>query len=323
MKTFFNMKYNLLKWASPVLIFILVCSCYKTSSLKGAGITVIQFPAATTINSYLTTAGSQTLAIVEIRRDVPNESVLNSSQTATIQLSSSVITDYNTAHGTTYTVLPANVFTFDASNPASNGALTLTFAPGEFAKSIKINIDLTALPASPVKSALGFTISNVSGGTIGSTKTAFVTVGAKNAYEASYSVTGFFFHPSAGRPISSTKAITTLSPTRCQAAHSDLAGYFLQFDVSATNTLTNYAPSGSTPAVPASGFMTQDNPAGQDYSDPSNLGNLPGKAPFTSATYNNTYVPASKTFWMHYGYQSGGNGEATFTRQVYEKWVRQ
>lgn len=317
------MKYKLLKWASPVLVSLLVCSCYKTSSLNGAGITVIQFPAAATINSYLTTAGSQTLAIVEIRRDVPNQSVLKSSQTVTIQLSSSVITDYNTANGTSYTVLPSNVFTFDASNPATNGALTVTFAPGEFAKSIKINIDLTALPAAPVKSALGFTITNVSGGTIGSTKSAFVTVGAKNAYEASYSVSGFFFHPTAGRAISSTKAITTLSPTRCQAAHSDLAGYFIQFDVSATNTLINYAAAGSTPPVPASGFMTTDNPKGQDYSDPSNGGFLPGTPPYTSATYNNTYVPATKTFWMHYGYQSGGNGEATFTRQVYEKWVRQ
>ena len=318
------MKLKLLKYASASLLFgTMLVSCYKTSSLNGAGISVVQFSSSVVINSYLAVAGAQTFAIVDVKRDVPNSDALKASQTVTIQLSNQVITDYNTANGATYTALPSNVYTFDPANPLTGGAITLTFGPGEFAKSIKINLDLTNLPSSPVKSALGFTITSTSTGQVSaSTKSAFVSIGAKNAYEASYTVTGFFFHPTAGRAIASTKAITTLSPTRCQAAHSDLAGYFIQFDVSATNTLTNYAPAGSTPAVPASGFMTQDNPAGQDYSDATNLGNKPGTAPFNNTTYNNTYNPAAKTFWLHYGYQSGGNGEATFTRQVYEKWVR-
>ena len=305
-----------------LLALLSATSCYKTSSLNGAGINVVQFPVTEQINSYLTVAGSQTLAIVEIRRDVPNSAVLNTSQTVTIQLSPTAITDYNTANGTTYTLLPATVYTFDASNPMINGAINVTFAPGEFAKSIKINVDLTKLPSSPVKSALGFTVTAISGGgLIGSQKTAFVSVGAKNPYEASYTVTGYFFHPSAPRAIGSTKAITTLSPTRCQAPHSDLSGWLFQFDVSSSNTLINYAAAGSTPAVPASGFMTKDNPGGIDYA--AAAPNNPGTAPWESSTYNNTYDPAKQTFWMHYGYAIGGNGEATFTRQVYEKWVRQ
>jgi hypothetical protein len=285
---------------------------------------MVLFPLSTVINSFPSATGTQTLVIADVRRDVPNEGALNSTQTVTVALDQAVIDKYNAANNTTYTMLPSNLYTFDASNPASGSNVTVTFNPGEFAKPIKINVDLSKLPAAPVKSAFGFTITTIAGGaTIASKKSAMVTIGAKNPYEASYTVTGYFFHPTAGRAISSTKAMTTLSPTRVQAAHSDLAGYYLQFDVATDNTLTNYAPAGSTPALPASGFMTQDNPAGVDYSDPSNGGFVPGGTPYNKTTYNNTYAPGSKTFWLHYGYQSGGNGEGTFTRQVYEKWVRQ
>ena len=43
-------------------------------------------------------------------------------------------------------------------------------------------------------------------------------------------------------------------------------------------------------------------------------------APWVHSTYNNTYNPTTKTFWMHYGYN--GTSDAGRNRQIYEKWVR-
>ena len=67
--------------------------------------------------------------------------------------------------------------------------------------------------------------------------------------------------------------------------------------------------------------MTQDNPGGTNYS--SSAPNAPGVAPWTSAIYNNKYDPATKTFFMHYGYRfAPGVNQNAYNRQFYEKLVR-
>jgi hypothetical protein len=95
------------------------------------------------------------------------------------------------------------------------------------------------------------------------------------------------------------------------------SGYYFWFDVSGTNTLTNWDCTPQPP--PHSGFFTADNPGGLAYPGPE----LPGTAPYVQTTYNNTYNPATKTFWMHYGYGSGATGPTQWSRNIYEKWVRQ
>jgi Domain of unknown function (DUF1735) len=147
-----------------------------------------------------------------------------------------------------------------------------------------------------------------------------ISLNVKNAWAADYDVTGNFYHPSVPRVIDDVKTLVTISPVRSRAPHSDLypSNYYFDFDVSATNTLVNYAPYGATPN---GGFMTADNPGGAPFP----LNNPPaGTAPWVSTTYNNTYNPTTKTFWMHYGYvASGSTNQNDFLRQVYEKWVRQ
>ena len=98
------------------------------------------------------------------------------------------------------------------------------------------------------------------------------------------------------------------------------ANYYFRFDVAPDNKLINWEAVGATPAAPQSGFMTEDNPGGANYSTAAP--DAPGKAPWLSSAYNNTYNPTTHTFWMHYGYAVGGNGQNTWTRQTYEKWVR-
>lgn len=171
---------------------------------------------------------------------------------------------------------------------------------------------------------LAFTITDASGENISSNYQTFVTPFLiKNIYDADYTVTGFFFHPSSPRSINTTKHLYTVSDVRSQAGANglagvgDLGGWYFRFDVAGT-ALNNWEAAGSTPAAPASGFFTADNPGGIAYPGPE----LPGTAPYQQTTYNNTYDAGNKTFMMHYGYGSGSTGPNGWTRNIYEKWVR-
>lgn len=178
----------------------------------------------------------------------------------------------------------------------------------------KNNLDLSK------QYGIGFKITAVSQGVVSDLSNAIVVaIVIKNEYHADYHVTGYFFHPSAPRDIDMEKGLGTLGAKRCEAeVLGDLGGWKFAFDVSGTNTLTNWEARGSTPAAPASGFMSSDNPGAIDYS--AAAPNNPGTPPWVHSTYNNTYNPTTKTFWMHYGYN--GTSDAGRTRQIYEKWVR-
>ena len=80
-----------------------------------------------------------------------------------------------------------------------------------------------------------------------------------------YKVTGYFFHPTTSRSISLSKTITQVSANTYQVDLGDLAGFSFQFSVDANNNLVNWIAVGSTPAPPASGFMTADNPGNIAY----------------------------------------------------------
>ena len=175
--------------------------------------------------------------------------------------------------------------------------------------------------------ALGIKIKSCSNNAVaiasnGDTK--FMLIKVRNAYDAAYKVTGYFFHPTAAscRAINRSKSVSTLSIAGCYADLGDLgsSGYQFQFEVnSTTNKIGSFSVPfslGATPGSPASGFMTGDNPGG-------NNPNYPGTTTaFIAKTYNNTYDPTGKIFWMHYGYGVGSSDQNGYSRQVYEKWVR-
>ncbi len=136
--------------------------------------------------------------------------------------------------------------------------------------------------------------------------------------QGTYLDTGYFFHPSSPRAISMQKPIVQISPNVYQVDLGDLGttGRAFQFTVDANNQLINWLPVGITPLSPSSNFMTLDNPGSFTYP-----GIQPGAAPFLQSTYNNTYDPATQTFWMHYGYAVGATDQTGYTRQIYEKYT--
>jgi len=129
-----------------------------------------------------------------------------------------------------------------------------------------------------------------------------------------YTATGYFYHPSAPRYINQQITITKIKSNTYQMDIGDLgvSGYSFQFDIDANNKLVNWVAVGSAPPAPASNFMTADNPG--------NFSFYPGSVPgFLHNTYNNRYDPATRTFYMHYGYQPGATSQNQFQRMIYEK----
>ena len=227
----------------------------------------------------------------------------------TVALDPAGLAAYNTANGTEYTIPAADAFSLPTTK--------VTIKKGERFAAIPIvfntsKVDLSLQNAIPIK------IVDASGVTISANNDHLIyAIVVKNEWDGDYNVTGFFFHPAAGRAINRVKHLSTINGIRVEGGVGDLGTPF-QFDI-VNNQLVNWSSDGFT----SSGFMTADNPGGADYSDPSNGGNVPGNASFNQTIYNNTYDPATKTFYMHYGYKNGAVvGQNGYTRQIYEKWVR-
>ena len=210
---------------------------------------------------------------------------------------------YNSANGTSYTLVPSSNYTID-------GGGTVSIAAGKQIVPMVIHLNSTALDFS-TDPALAFKITNADGATVASNLNVIILpLKLRNAYEGTYTVTGYFVHPAAPRPLAATKTLSTISPIRSEGQVGDLGGFLFDFDVDGSNNLVNWAAAGST--SPASGFINGvDNATGD--------ANYPGP-PYVNTTYNNTYDPATHTFWMHYGY-NGSN--PAFSREVYEEWVLQ
>jgi hypothetical protein len=285
---------------------------YKKNSDESSRKQVVQIIGADDIIQYSRDVKStnDTFVLIDIRRYPNNEAGLNQPLTVKLVKNATLIADYNATNGTSFIELPANSYTLltDINN--------ITFEAGEAIKEIKISINQSLLDLTEAY-AIGFSIADAGTDAVINTslKNALYSIGIKNAYEAYYTTSGFFFHPSAPRALDDTKYLYTVSGTRCLAPLADLygSGYYFWFDVSPTNTLINW--DATPPAPPTSGFYTADNPGNIAYPGPE----LPGTAPYVQTTYNNTYNPGTKTFWMHYGY----NGTfQNWSRNIYEKWVR-
>lgn len=222
-----------------------------------------------------------------------------------------IIADYNKANGTTFQELPSTAYQLPSS-------LTVTIPAGnlEAFATIKVFADKVDLAKNNM---LAFKIVDAGNQPVAANfhKIVFPIL-VKNSYEANYAVTGYFFHPSAPRGVNATKYFSTVSSNSVQGQVGDLGGWNFQVTIGGDGKLSGWVPVGATfdnANVPASGLMTSDNPAG--------LTTYPGPGGFTNAVYNNTYDKDKKTFLLHYGYGGGSTGPGGWTRQIYEKWVRQ
>lgn len=146
--------------------------------------------------------------------------------------------------------------------------------------------------------ALGFTLATTASGIIASNKnTTVIGVTVKNQYDGSYHSNGYFYHPSSPRAINNlAKTVSTVNANTSITTLGDL-GNQIYLTVDATNHVT-----------------VSDVGTGPGITPTSTLSSLP--APYTSfngntAIYNNTYDPATKTFYLRYGYRGGTGWRVT------------
>jgi Domain of unknown function (DUF1735). len=294
-----------------LIITTSIVSCLKNGNndidLSTAGASVYLPLAASNSNRIVSFSFTGVpSATIPFYINLASPNTLTNNVTATLAIDSGYLNSYNTINSTSYQVMP------DSDYTVLNG-WDRTIPAGQRLDSMYVKFDFTKM--NPTKSYIfPVTIKNAS-----------VSIEQWNHlminFPVSYTVTGWFFHPSAGRVINITKNLSTINDIRVEGQIGDLgAVYPFQFDI-INNILTNWS---SNAPLNSSGFMTEDNPGSVDYSDPSNGGHLPGDALFNKTIYNNTYDPATKTFYMHYGYQNGASVDQNgYSRQIYEKWVRQ
>ena len=131
----------------------------------------------------------QTADLLDVRKDANSEAALNTATNVVVSLDQAYLDAYNAENGSAFEILPSEFFT---TSPALTGSsYNLAFAAGEFAKPITFTLtDATMLDFSK-QYALPFTITSVdAGGNISSSKSLFVKVLVKNAWDGAYEVTG-------------------------------------------------------------------------------------------------------------------------------------
>ena len=189
----FNKLYILPVLALP-LLFISSCKKPGVEPLGSAGTTIVRLPSDDGYNLVAIDlkASSQTVGVLEIRRDAANEKQLLSTLNVIIKEDPSVVSSFNSNNGTAYGVLPANSFTVDPTNPRTGSNYNVTFAPGEFYKALKIVIPNATVLDPSEQYALGFQIASVDGdGKISEEfNETIVEIALKNQWDGHYKVTG-------------------------------------------------------------------------------------------------------------------------------------
>ena len=134
----------------------------------------------------------QTLDVIEIRRDVPNETELNKTLVVSIKEDPTAIINFNTINGTGLVPFPAASYSADPSNPRTGGEYKVTFQPGEFVKKLKLVIPNSTTLDLTQHYAIGLTIVVAVTGADGrvsfENRTAVVEIGLKNKWDGIYSI---------------------------------------------------------------------------------------------------------------------------------------
>lgn len=186
------------------------------------------------------------------------------------------ISDPKTAHeqapASTYTIL---------NPPATGGGWIVTIPKGSNVGYLRATVN----PAADFLGndfALGFRINRIetSGYLISSNlSTGVVAIGIKNDYEGEYEVTGYFQHPTVPRPIDQEEYLKTAGAFSLQKTLGDLTGTNIIITLDPVTNKVTIAPGPGTSGTTAAVEAVNDDP-----------------------TYNNTYDPVTKTFWLKYAY---------------------
>jgi hypothetical protein len=195
-----NMKYLKLtkSIAAIALLSLIFVACKKatvSTPLGDAGQTLVKILGGATPSAvakmpvdFVNTPTK--LLVVELRRDIPNETELNKTMIVTVKDDTTAVTAANPA----YIQLPIAWFTVQTDGVKTGGqggTWTFTFKPGEFSKEIYVTIPNATLLDPSSLYGIGFTVLTADAGAKLSTqKSVVIEIGAKNDWDGIYAVTG-------------------------------------------------------------------------------------------------------------------------------------
>jgi hypothetical protein len=284
---------------------VLLNSCDKVEKVEtvgDAGPTIVKIRGVdkTLINVNLVST-PQVLNMVDIRRDAANTAELNKTMTVVIKDEPGAVSTYNTTHGTNFVPIPAALYTIDPSNPKVGSDYTVTLQPGEFAKNLKFNLPSALALDLNKQYAFGFSIKSVdAGGQISATdKTIVVEIGAKNQWDGVYRLKSkFFLHPTYGvfPGFESDKfELHTAGSSTMNKYWAEYAEYSQPFVIDATGALNRFGGLSLQFIInPTTNAITITN------NGPDNTTALEA----VTTGYNNRYDPATKTFYIAFGYRN-------------------
>jgi BT_3987-like, N-terminal domain len=237
-------------------------------------------------------------ATATVTVDLASVNLPASPVSVTIAVDNAQIAIYNAANGKDFQPM--------ADSDFSLAATTLTIPAGQQYASTTVSFYAAGLDPG-LSYMLPISITDASGKLLSSNQNTqyFNIIG--NPLAGNYSDVGYLYHPSAPRDIPADfKTITAITSTTLQVDLGDLggAGYIAWFEVDPnTNHVTVFDPPGYYNAT--DDFLVQFD-SGLPSSNPGYTAAWSG-----SAQCNNTYDPATKTFYLRYGYLGGTGWRVT------------
>lgn len=239
--------------------------------------------------------------------------------TVNIAIDTAALDAFNANQQTNYVLPPADVYSIPSSVVIKAGTektitrLTMTAAADyDYTQSYALPLTITSASYGIVSTNFG---------------TAIYSFVLNNKYTDSYVLTGYFFRAGSGsRALNLTYTLPTTGISTNMFPVGDLGTSASQYFFNATTpnaggAMTGYVAAEATPAAPASGFMTQDNPGSFAFGSSAPV--PPGSGSWVSSTYNNTYDATNKIYWLHIGYGGGSTSQSGYSRQIYEEMVAQ
>lgn len=203
----------------------------------------------------------------------------------TVSLDSTLVDAYDTTNATNYATPPSGIFTIvnpEVTIPKGShtGYVQIKFKPSDFlGGSWALGFRITAIQES------GYTIS-------GNLSTGITVIVVKNQYDGTYHSTGYVYHPSAPRSLNLVKDLTTVSANSVACGFGDLGGSGYVALLTIDPVTNKVSISDYSTGIPIVGF---DN--GLPTTNPGYTPQWDG-----SSKCNNTYDPATKTFYLRMGY---------------------
>ncbi len=295
-----------------ILLAIIACTftaCKKSEPAENkgdAGQTLLKIiggssPATVNKNVINFAATPQKLLVVQLRRDVPNETELNKTLVVTVKDDSAAVTAANRA----YIQFPAAWYTFETDGlktGGQGGTYTFTFNPGEFSKEIYITIPNATRMNPLALYGLGFTITSAGyGGKISTQKSVVIEIAtATNTWDGVYQNDFCNYHPSSNTGYTCSTTVVHLITT-------------------AINKVKLYWPAVGEFANPSilGGNLTYFSLQEPEYTiNPGNnsviVKNASQRADFSffymSLSWPNNYDPVTKTFNLKWGYSYAVQG---------------